>query len=200
MDRIIAVFVEGATEVEFYKALIENLRKCHENALLCKFEFKNLRGIGNFKLDAGRQLDALRKKHPNDEIYVFLCVDTDAFEFSKNPPVNLENVKKSLINKKANKVFVIKAKRSIEDWFMCDFEGIIRYLHLPEDTKKPSGIGQEALKALFKKKNRVYAKGMKVEGLIDSLDMIRIMKKICCEIKPLCKSMGVDCDKVCNRK
>ncbi len=200
MSKIIAVLVEGDTEVEFYKALIEKLRECQGTAFDCKFEVKNMRGVGNYKLDAGRKLDVLRKKYPDDEIHVFLCFDTDVFDFSKKPPIQVDAVKKSLLEKSAKKVTVIRAKRSIEDWFLYDMEGIARYLRLPTDTKRPKGSGQEALKALFKKKNRVYAKGLKTEGFIEHLDIVKIMKQVCCEIKPLCKCIGIDCSKVCGSR
>ena len=48
MSKIIAVLVEGDTEVEFYKALIEKLRECQGSAFDCKFEVKNMRGVGNY--------------------------------------------------------------------------------------------------------------------------------------------------------
>ena len=74
MSKIIAVLVEGDTEVEFCKALIEKLRECQGSAFDCKFEVKNMRGVGNYKLDAGRKLDVLRKKFPDDEIHVFFVL------------------------------------------------------------------------------------------------------------------------------
>ena len=83
---------------------------------------------------------------------------------------------------------------------MYDLDGIIKYLHLPNDTKRPKGSGQEALKALFKKKNRLYAKGSKTAGFIEQLDIVKIMGQVCREINPLCKSIGVDCSKVCGSK
>jgi len=49
------------------------------------------------------------------------------------------------------------------------------------------------LENLFKKANRVYIKGGKVSGFIESLDIKKIMVEICSEIKPLCKKLGVTC-------
>ena len=199
MAKIVSIFVEGDTEVEFYKALIENLRKCHDTAFSCKFEVKNMRGVGNYKSYAARTLDEILRKNAGDEVHVFLCFDTDVFDFSKNPPIKVDDVKKELLKRGAVKISVIKAKRSIEDWFLYDLEGVLRYLRLPVDTKRPKGSGQEALKALFKKKNRVYTKGLKTEGFISHLDIVKIMKQVCCEVKPLCKIIGVDCKNVCGK-
>lgn len=46
---------------------------------------------------------------------------------------------------------------------------------------------------LFKKANKVYIKGGKTTDFLDSLDIKKIMGKICCEIKPLCKELGANC-------
>jgi len=43
---------------------------------------------------------------------------------------------------------------------------------------------------IFRKANRVYVKGSKKSGFLEALDVKKIMKEICCEIKPLCKELG----------
>ena len=50
--KVIVLFMEGDTEIEFYKALISHLRKKNESPFICNFEYKNIRGIGNYKKDA----------------------------------------------------------------------------------------------------------------------------------------------------
>ena len=82
--KVIVLFVEGDTEIEFYKALISHLRKKNESPFTCNFEYKNMRGVGNYKNDALRRLNDVKRKYPNSEIHAFLCYDTDVFELSKN--------------------------------------------------------------------------------------------------------------------
>ena len=49
MTKVVVLFVEGDTEVEFYKALVTNLRKMNEDSFACYIEYKNMRGVGNYK-------------------------------------------------------------------------------------------------------------------------------------------------------
>ena len=185
-------------EIQFYRALISHLRVKNTVPFLCKFEYKNMRGIGNYKNSALRYLEEVKKKHPNDDIYAFLCYDTDVFEFSRKPPVDMKMVKKLLLENGAFKVEFIKAQRSIEDWFLLDYDGVIRYLRLPTKTARETGNGQEVLKKLFKKASKVYIKGANIEGFIDHLNMAKIKKQICPYLKALCKCIGLSCEKVCD--
>lgn len=196
-NKVVALFVEGDTEIEFYKALIEDIKKSGKLQLQYIFEYENLKGIGNYKKDAARRLDKLLKKHPDDEIYVFLCYDTDVFEFSKKPPVDMNEVKKSLLSQGAEKVEFIKAKYSIEDWFLLDFKNVLKFLRLPQTTPRGREKGLYKLKKLFGKANKIYVKGNKVEGFIKCLNIRTIRKMICKSLLPLCDCLGLDCKKVC---
>ncbi|MBE6842810.1 MAG: hypothetical protein E7510_08290 [Ruminococcus sp.] len=200
MTKVVVLFVEGDTEVEFYKALVTNLRKMNRDSFACYIEYKNMRGVGNYKKDALKRLNDIKKKYSNSEIFVFLCYDTDVFEFSKKPPVNMKEVKKDLLNNGAKKVEFIKASKSIEDWFLLDFEGVLKHLRLPKQTPREHGVGQEVLKKLFKKSKRIYIKGKKTEGFIECLDIDKIKKQICPYIRPLCEQIGVNCKNVCGKK
>ena len=46
-----------------------------------------------------------------------------------------------LKNAGANRVIHIKARYSIEDWFLKDYSGILTFLRLPQDTPLPGGTG-----------------------------------------------------------
>ena len=135
----------------------------------------------------------IKKKYPNEEFYVALCYDQDVFEMGKNPPVNWQEVKKAFQDSGVNDIQLVKAVHSIEDWFLCDAEGILRYLHLPANTKLPSGNGYERLKALFKKGKKLYIKGKTNGYFVQTLDIEKILLTNCREISPLCKLLGVDC-------
>lgn len=198
-NTIIALFVEGPTEIEFYKAVVKFAHDAMETPFDCSFEWLDMHGIGNYKNTAARKFRNLKKKNPYSDIYAILCIDTDAFELSKKPPIDKDKVKQALKEEGAKQVFYIEAKSSIEDWFLEDLAGVCSYLKLSPKTKRPPGRGQEALKTLFKSANRVYLKGNKTEGFIAKLDMPQIMSARCKELNPLCSLVGFDCIKICHK-
>ena len=196
-DKVIALFAEGPTEVEFYKAVVMEARKLMGVPFSCEIEYIDMKGIGNYKKDALRKFDKLKKEHCGKEISVFLCIDHDVFEFSKKPPFDKTALKKALQERGAKTVTYIVAKQSIEEWFLCDLEGVISFLRLPKSTKRPKGNGQDALKKLFKIANKIYIKGNKTEGFIEKLNIRKIMNTYCKSFKPLCKSLGLNCKIIC---
>lgn len=198
-DKVVAIFAEGPTEVEFYKAVVIEARKAMGIPYSCEIEYVDMKGIGKYKNDALRKFNNLKSKHSDKEIYVFLCIDSDVFELAKKPPFDRKQLKKVLEDAGAKNVQYVVAKKSIEEWFLCDFEGVLNYLRLPKSTKRPKGNGQEALKKLFKAANKLYIKGSKTEGFIDKLNIEKIMKTCCSSLKPLCKALGLDCKKICNK-
>lgn len=195
----VAFFVEGPTEIEFYKAVVKYAHDIMGIQLDCAFDWVDMSGIGNYKKDALRKFKTLQRNNPGAIIYVMLCIDTDVFEFSKKPPIDKFAVKASLEEEGAKKVVFIEAQYSIEDWFLSDFEGVISYLGLPKNTKHIKGKGQMVLKKLFKNANKVYVKGSSTENFIKSLDIGKIMRKNCASMTILCKTAGFDCGKVCNK-
>lgn len=197
-NTIVALFVEGPTEVEFYKAVISKVRSQMDTPFDCKIKYIDMKGIGNYKDTALRKFNSLKNESKGKDILVFLCIDSDVFEFSKKPPLNKEKLKKALCAAGAKKVTYIIAKKSIEDWFLCDLPGVLDYLHLPSNTTRPSSkSGQEDLKKLFSKANKIYVKGNKTEGFIEKLDILKIINSICSSIKPLCSALKLDCSRIC---
>ena len=71
MTKVVVLFVEGETEVEFYKALVTNLRKMNGDYFACCIEYKNMRGVGNYRKDALKRLNDIKKKYSNSEIQMF---------------------------------------------------------------------------------------------------------------------------------
>lgn len=202
-EKVVVIFIEGETEIEFYKRLVSIMRIHCGGRLACSVELINASGIGRYKDKVLRIFEKrIKKKYPNGEFYVALCYDQDVFEMSKNPPVNWQEVKKLFLDSGANEVRLIKAVHSIEDWFLCDTEGIFQYLHLPANTKLPSGNGYERLKALFKKGTKIYIKGKSNGHFVQALDMEKILLANCRDVLPLCKLLDVDCkqQKRCRNK
>lgn len=199
MAEVVAIFAEGSTEIEFYKAVVINARELMGTPFKCEIEYADIKGIGNYKSNALRKFSSLQKKYQDKKIQVFLCIDHDVFELQKKPPIDKKKVKQAILDAGAQNVTFIEANQSIEDWFLHDLGGVILYLRLSKKTKRPKGNGQAALKALFNQANRVYVKGSKTEGFIEKLNILKIMSYCCKELKPLCNSLGLNCTKICNK-
>lgn len=193
-EKVVVIFIEGETEIEFYKKFVSIMRTHCGGRLSCSVEPINASGIGQYKDKVLRIFEKrIKKKYPNGEFYVALCYDQDVFEMGKTPPVNWQEVKRAFLDSGANEVRLIKAVHSIEDWFLCDAEGIFRCLHLPANTKLPSGNGYERLKQLFKKGKKIYIKGKTNGNFVQDLDIEKILFNNCHDISPLCRLLAVDC-------
>lgn len=190
------IFIEGDTEVEFYKEFIAIIRACCNGKFNCHVEIVNAGGISRYDKKVLRIFEKqIKPKYQDSQFHIALCYDQDVFELGKKPPVDWKKVKKEFLGSGATEVLMVKAENSIEDWFLCDTEGVLQYLHLPKSTKIPSGSGADKLKTLFRRANKVYIKGKNNEQFLRMLDIKKILSAICPNIAPLCRLLGVDCKK-----
>lgn len=195
MSKCLVLFVEGDTEVEFYKQVIANARKLHPAGKFDTYiEYRSVGGVGGFKNIALRNfIKQVKTKYDNDcEFTVVLCSDTDVFEFASKPPIKWNEVKKELEANGAKKVIHVQAKRSIEDWFLHDLEGILKFLRLAKNTKVSGKNGYDKLQRLYKQANKIYIKGNKSNGMIAHLDIDKIADEVKDQLNPLYKVLGVD--------
>ena len=127
MSKCLVLFVEGDTEVEFYKQVVANARKLHPAGRFdTNIEYRNVGGVGGFKSIALRKFKKeIKTKYEDDCVFtIVLCSDTDVFDFAPRPPIKWDEVKKELKESGASKIIHVQAKRSIEDWFLYDMEGM----------------------------------------------------------------------------
>lgn len=195
MSKCLVLFVEGDTEVEFYKQVIANARKLHPAGKFDTYiEYRSVGGVGGFKNIALRKfIKQVKTKYDNDcEFTVVLCSDTDVFEFASKPPIKWNEVKKELEANGAKKVIHVQAKRSIEDWFLYDLEGILKFLRLAKNIKVSGKNGYDKLQRLYKQANKIYIKGNKSNGMIAHLDIDKIADEVKDQLNPLYKVLGVD--------
>lgn len=193
MNKCLVLFVEGDTEVEFYKHVISNIRqKRTDGKLDINIECKNVKGVGGFKSIALRKfIKEIKPKYGNKyEFSIALCRDTDIFELSPKPPIKWEEIEMEFKECGAKNIIHIEARHSIEDWFLLDAKGIISFLRLPPKTKVSGRNGYDKLKKLFKQANKMYYKGMKSNGMIERLDINKIVEGIHTELEPLFKELG----------
>ena len=191
MKKCLILFVEGDTEVEFYKKLIANERnKTKNNRFNISIECKNVKGIGNFKNNVIRKFEKeIKPKYNKYEFTIVLCSDTDVFELESKPPVNWNEVISKLRELGAQNIIIIKAEKCIEDWFLYDSKSILSFLKLNKSTKVKGKNGYDKLKNLFKKANKMYFKGMNCKDLIDVLDIEKISSKVYNQLKPLLEAL-----------
>lgn len=182
--RFVIFFVEGQTEVPFYERMIKQIRMDNGGRLTCRTKVINANGIGNFRGKICRIFEqSIQQKYPEYEYHVMLCYDTDVFELGKKPPVDWKKVTKALLQQGAESVHEVKAKRCIEDWFLYDIEGICSFLKLKNVTPKNKLQGAKGLQQLFHKAHKLYIKGNECDGLIQALDIEKIMEQIVDEIQ-----------------
>ena len=87
MSKCLVLFVEGDTEVEFYKRVISNARqKRVDGRFDINIECKNVKGVGGFKNLALRKfIKEIKPKYGEEcEFSVALCRDTDVFDYLPN--------------------------------------------------------------------------------------------------------------------
>lgn len=192
-SRGIVFFVEGDTEIEFYKVLVQWLQKQNpQSARSHRIIYRNIKGIKNFQNKIFRIFNnQIVRDNPGIKFDVVLCYDADVFEYARKPPVDWKLLEVDLKRAGANRIIHIKARYSIEDWFLKDYSGILTFLRLPQDTPLPGGTGIQKLKSLFKRANNVYIKGSNLKGFIHQLDMDKIINEITPELKPLIRALRI---------
>ena len=196
---VLTIFVEGDTEVDFYKRMVASIRQKAGRGN-CSIEIKNVKGVGNYQSKVCRIFEnSVKKKHPDHYHIVALCYDTDVFQYSRKPPVDWDAVTKALQSKGADRIEQVRAEKSIEDWFLFDTDGLKQFLRIPMKTDITAYKGQRGLVQLFQKANKSYIKGIQCKGLVDALDMDKIFPHICGEIRVICDTIGVKCTDIKER-
>lgn len=193
-ERLVTFFVEGATEVEFYKKLLNQLHGKNGGKLGCRITYRNVKGVGNYKKRVVRIMKReIIPKNPDYEHIAVLCYDTDVFYLQAKPPVKWPEVIEGLKKLGVSQVLQLQADRSIEDWFLIDREGLRTFLKLPKDFKMEKYTGLEGLQDLFARSNKTYIKGGECKGLVKALNIGKILSVICPKLQKLCKLIGMDC-------
>ena len=191
----VVIFVEGDTDEVLFKALIEHYRTVSKTELRpCKI--CNLKGVTRYssKLVAKLQNEYLpeaRKK--GYQIQTICCsYDTDVFEVRNPLIVNWDTLRKTVKRMGIQDFLQLGIRSSIEDWLLCDMEGICRYLGLTTIPKSLKGNdGNAKLNDLYSKARRIYQKGYQVKELVASLDMSVIRKKNADALADLEKALNV---------
>ena len=191
----VVIFVECDTDEELFKALIEHYRTISKTELR-PYKICNLKGVTRYssKLVAKLQNDYLpdaRKK--GYQIQTVCCsYDTDVFEVRNPLIVNWDALRKTVKRMGIQEFLQLGIRSSIEDWLLCDMDGISRYLGLSYIPKSLKGNdGNAKLNDLYSKARRIYQKGYQVKELVTSLDMSVIRKMHADALADLEKALNV---------
>lgn len=197
--RLLLIITEGPTETEFYKQILNKIREVNK---LSKFNFDKIDyfcASGIAKMST-KMFSKFKKEYCIDEYVeyekiVCFCYDNDVFKRKKeNPPIDRKKMESDFKQAGADRIINIIADDMIEDFFLYDIVGIKKYLKLKKSYRKTNKKSLELLQQMFKDSNKIYTKGVKVEGLVDALNIELILLNICCQIKPLCIELGCSCD------
>lgn len=177
----VVLFVEGDTDEVLFKALIDYYRSISKTELNpCKI--CNLRGVTRYssKLIAKLQNEYLPDARKDGYKIQTVCCsyDTDVFEVRNPLMVNWDTLRKTVKRMGINDFIQLGIRSSIEDWILCDIEGICRYLKLKSIPKSLKGNdGNAKLNDLYGKVRKAYLKGYQTKELIAALDMAVIRNK-----------------------
>ena len=191
----VVLFVEGETDEVFFKALIDYYRTVSTSEMRpCKIY--NLRGVTRYssKLLAKLKNDCLPDaKNKGYRIQTVCCTyDTDVFEVRNPLMVDWSALRKAVKRMGIEEFIQLGIKSSIEDWLLCDQEGICRFLKLKDVPKTLKGNnGNEKLNDLFGRAKKVYQKGYQTKDLVASLDMGVLRNKNKDFLEPLERALNV---------
>lgn len=190
----VVLFVEGDTDEVSFKALIDYYKGISKTELnpcrIC-----NLRGVTRYtsKLIAKLQNEYLPDAHKDGYKIQTICYsyDTDVFEVRNPLMVNWDALRKTVKRMGIKDFIQLGIRSSIEDWILCDMEGICRYLKLKSVPKSLKGNdGNAKLNDLYGKVRKAYLKGYQTKELIAALDMAVIRNKNKDALKDLEKALN----------
>jgi len=176
-NRAIIFITEGDTDAYFYEQVLTALDL--KQRFIGRFKIINSKSVAKIQNKGFNKCREYIKDKKISTAYIFVCFDEDVFHRNQKPPLNYAQLKTRLKGLAGVElVEKIVATKQIEDWFLLDLEGICQYLNIK--VKDVSGTGEERLKQLFKKANKVYVKGRNIENgkFIDSLDMDLVTSKM----------------------
>lgn len=185
--KLIVIFVEGETEKEFYSALLNYYHKLYKTSIH-SYKVLNLKGISRFENKVISKLKyEIFPEHPQSNIVVVCCYDSDVFEFAPKPPVNWGIVKTKVQELGIEHFIEIRAVRMIEDWFLHDLNGLSKFLKIPVPKRIEGKNGLDKIKALFKKGNKpkIYQKGTNTHKFIPHLNISMLHQILKNELMPL---------------
>lgn len=174
------IFVEGDAE----EILFNKLKQIYlSEGCRCDIKVINM-NTGGYANQVAGKLRGLRQndKYKDCNFKVVCCeYDTDVYEKLQRKKPNWTSLYKSWKKFHIEQCIRIEAKSSIESWMLDDKDNLIKALGLNisgEELKNLSKgkTSQEVVKALFKKRNKIYDKYKGKHNILPYLDKLNISK------------------------
>lgn len=174
---------EGETDQEFYKLFFENLPKRK-----IRITGNNLHGVYSLNSKVRSKIIG-HLENPNcvdrRAIHVYCAIDRDG-ERHVPSKLDIKSLSKEFISKNSRikSVKEVIATQDIESWFFHDLKGIYDFLRIPNKKRNYNRYrnidktNNYVLSELFRKQGKLYQKGKKVEGFINTLDIEEITSKV----------------------
>ena len=186
--RGLLIFVESSLELAFYRTVVLTILNQKKSSIVEDplIIYKIINRIGNHQNSANRIYQKqIIIDYPEVPFDVILCHDSSVYKFSPKLPLDWEFVESDLIGAGVQHVDHIIANKSIEDWFLLDYPGVLDFLNLPQDTILPEGDGITKFKSLYNKTNNVYVRGSESDALVQYLAINKITSIIHKQLRPL---------------
>lgn len=175
----VLLFVEGDTDVLFFRSLMEYYR-AHSETPVQPYTICNMKGVTRYssRLKAKLQNEYLPAASAEGVKITAVCCSYDTDVFVRNPQLVDWKAIGKMVDRVGAQFTQVGVEQMIEDWILDDLEGVCRYLRLKDvPTSLPGRNGFERLQSLFRKAGRDYTKGTAAADLIAALDMGVICKK-----------------------
>ena len=191
----VVVFVEGDTDVVFFRALLDFYRTSSATPI-ATYEVHNLKGVSkyNAKFEGKLRHDIIPKSQKaGRQIKTVCCTyDTDVFEYNEQPVVNWAAIRK-IVSKLGLGFCEVRVQSMIEDWLLDDMSGLCRYLGIREIPRSLQGNSAlERMQRLFRMKGVLYNKGYDIATFLPILDISIIRNKRRDALKDLEDALGVN--------
>jgi hypothetical protein len=173
--RTALLLVEGDTEEEFFALLAQTFFRNTSKRI------KNLEGNFNLNAKVADAATGFARNNPAECFDVYVCVDQ---ERPTRRPFSAHQIEPEL-RKLPNFgiVLPIVAILMIESLFFIDIDGIYQFLRTPANRRKPGKFSNfrklrhQDLSQLFKQSSKIYSKGFRCRGLIQALDIRKIVAR-----------------------
>ncbi len=192
----IILFVEGDTEIVFFKALLRYYQQ-NSKQKVAEYEIVNMKSVTRYtskfvgKLENELIPKAAEKGY---EIRAVCCnYDSDVFEYGEHIPVDWKKVAREVKRLKIKEFYRIQVVHMIEDWLLDDMKGLCTFLKIKKvPTSLKGNNGFQKITALFKQGHKIYFKGKDAEKFLPSLDLRLIRDKHQAELADLERVLGVE--------
>lgn len=175
------IFVEGDAEEILFSKLKQYYLSCGCN---CEIKVINMNTGGYTNQVAGKLRGLKQNGKYKDHYFKVVCCeyDTDVFEKQQMKKPNWRKLEKDWKKFHVDYIVKIEAENSIEAWMLDDKENLIKALDLNISEEEYNNLkkgknSQEVVKALFKKRNKIYDKykgKRNIQPYLDKLDIAKI--------------------------